>query len=122
MAANRAAASPNRRSGTKGRQATRAASEPSREGTSTIDPRSGGTTRATMVTPMGRSSFASASSRIAESWFPEMATTGMWASYSRTKASNTSASASGAGDRWSYRSPATRTASAPSCSAMPTTS
>ena len=95
VASNSAAASPNRRSGTNGTHATSAVSLPSRDDTSTTEPWSGGATFGTACTSMARSSFAMACSRIALSWFPGMATTGMPASCSRTSASNTSASASG---------------------------
>ena len=101
MARNSAAASPKRRSGTNGTQATRARSDPSREGTSITEPPSGGTTRGTMATPIGLRSLARASNLIAESWLPGMATTGIPASYRRTSASNTIPSASGIGERWS---------------------
>ena len=52
-----------------------------------------------MFTPIGLSSMARASSRSAESWLPGMATTGMEAWWSLTRVSNTSPSASGAGER-----------------------
>src|SRR5581483_6011057 len=115
------AASPNRRSGTNGTHATRASCEPSREGTSTMPPRSGGSTRSATSTPIGRRSLPSAASRRAESWLPGMATTRIPASCRRRNASNTSSSASGGAARCSYTSPASSTASTPSSRAIPTT-
>ena len=73
----------NPHAGTKGTQATRAASDPSLDGTSTTPPSSGRTTRGTAVIPRGESSFPSASQRCHESWFPGISTT--WAPTSRSR-------------------------------------